>query len=71
MHLIEKGILNNSMSVFMPISCVADNLQFKDTDCFGKKSLDLCSFCSDNLQKTRSRSGSGEGGGREEPQAAG
>lgn len=41
MHLTEKGILNNSMSVFMHISCTADNLQFKYTAYQGgKKSLD-------------------------------
>ena len=39
MHLTEKGILNNSMSVFMHISCTADSLQFKNTDYLGKTSL--------------------------------
>lgn len=46
----------------MQISCVADNLQFKDTDRFGKKSLDLSSLCSDNPQQEWVRGGRRKGG---------
>lgn len=62
MHLIEKWIVNNSTSVFMHISCVADNLQFKDTDRFGKKSLDLVPC----VQITFRKPAAGVGQGREE-----
>lgn len=62
MHLIEKWIVNNSTSVFMHISCVADNLQFKDTDRFGKKSLGLVPC----VQITFRKPAAGVGQGREE-----
>lgn len=56
MHLIEKGILNNSMSVFMHISCTTDNLQFKNTDYLGGKKVSRWrSLRSDNLQKAEQK----------------
>lgn len=68
MHLIGKGILNNSMAVFMHISCTTDNLQFKNTDYLGggggekKESLDDDPCVQITFRKQRAGAGQGGGG---------
>lgn len=64
-HLIERGILNNSMSVFMHISCTTDNLQFKNTDYLEgeKKPLDDDPSVQITFRKQRAEAGQRGGGG--------
>lgn len=63
MHLIEKGILNSSMSAFMRISCTTDNLQFKNTDYLGRKKKKKESLADDpcvQITFRKQRAGAGQ-----------